>query len=296
MSDVDDYDGVHPLAHKKLLSEVNEIIKNQHIKRPRNEASLKKSEFNLVKNFEDGIENIIRKNTKVSISSVAQTVQKNTKQRQIGKQLKNAFKSDNILSKPLEKVSADRLRRTIAYDNSKAKLGCWDAVVAKNQNAQQLKFPLVIEKAQIKRNGPERPIFRYKTQMMKDIEVIQNECFPQLAKIESSNPQELLTLEEIKERRKEFGRLKSKESHKILKQRMQSKIKSKKYHKLMKREELKRKIKDFEELKLTNPEAALKELEKIDRQRVQERTTLRHRNTGTWAQNLQVSLMLIHYE
>lgn len=291
--------GVFPAAHKKLLSEINEIVKFQHVKKPvRNEPAVKNSEFHLVKSKssenddEEQPGKISKKSVKVSISSVAQTVQKNTKQKQIGKQLKNAFKSNNVLPKPLEKVYADRIQRTIAYDNTKTKLGRWDAVVTKNQNASQVKFPLVLEKTKMKSKDPESLKFRYKTQLMKDVEAIHNECFPEpLKEIDTpSNAPELLTLEEMKERRKELGRLKLKESHKIVKQRMQGKIKSKKYHKLKKREELKKKMKEFEELKVTNPEAALKELEKIEKQRVQERTTLRHKNTGTWAKNLQVRI------
>lgn len=293
-SDEEDYGGTTPAAHKKLLSEINEIVKFQHIKKPvRSEPALKNSEFHLVKskssgNDEDYDEKRISKKS-VSISSVAQTVQKNTKQKQIGNQLKNAFKNENVLSKPFEKVHAERIQRTIAYDNTKAKLARWDAVVTKNQNAPQLSFPLHVDKVKMKRTESDVPKFRYKTQMMKDLEEIQNECFPEPLRADVPEPStELLTLEEMKERRKELGRLKLRESHKIAKKRQQGKIKSKKYHKLKKREDLKKKLKEFEELKVTNPELALKELEKIERQRVQERTTLRHKNTGTWAKNLQV--------
>lgn len=293
-SDDEAFGDVNPTAHKKLLSDINDIVKFQHIKKPvRSEPALKNSEFHLVKTKRSEDDNEDDKKVskkKVSISSVAQTVQKNTKQKKIGKQLKNAFKNENVLEKPLEKIYADRIQRTIAYDNTRAKLSRWDAVVTKNQNAPQLKFPLDVDKTHIRNRNVDVPQFRYKTQMIKDMEEIHNECFPK-AQEEPEIPKsssEILTLEEMKERRKELGRLKLKESHKIAKKRMQGKIKSKKYHKLKKREELKQKMKDFEELKVTNPEAALKELEKIERQRVQERTTLRHKNTGTWAKNLQV--------
>lgn len=292
-SDDENYGGVNPAAHKKLLSEINEIVKFQHIKKPvRSEPALKNSEFHLVKSKssgEDGERNERNAKKSVSISHVAQTVQKNTKQKQISKQLKNAFKNENVLAKPLEKVYADRIKRTIAYDNTKSKLARWDAVVTKNQNAPQLKFPLTLDRATIKKNNSDAPAFRYQTKMMKELEEIHNECFPKPEPVpETAEPPEILTLEEMKERRKELGRLKLKESHKIAKKRMQGKIKSKKYHKLKKREDLKTKIKEFEEMKITNPELALKELEKIERQRIKERTTLRHKNTGTWAKNLQV--------
>lgn len=291
----DEEDVVNPAVHKKLLSEINEIVKFQHIKRPvRSEPALKHSEFNLVKSnssANDNEPNEKRSRKNVSISSIAQSVQKNTKQKQIGKQLKNVFKNENVLVKPLEKVYADRIKRTVAYNSTRTKLARWDAVVTKNQNMEQLQFPLILDKTDIRKNDPKVPTFRYKTRMMMELEEINNECFPKPTQQDFATaeaPPELLTLEEMKERRKELGRLKLKESHKITKKRQQGKIKSKKYHKLKKREELKKKIKEFEELKVTNPEAALKELEKIERQRVQERTTLRHKNTGTWAKNLQV--------
>lgn len=299
-SDDETYGTVNPAAHKKLLSEINEIVKFQHVKKPfRSEPALKKtSEFHLVKSkptFEDGEDDLrkaVRSNKRsVSISHVAQTVQKNTKQKQISKQLKNAFKNENVLSKPLEKIFTDKIGRTVAYDNTRARLGRWDAIVTKNQNAEQLKFPLQLGKVSF--SNKDKPVnnFRYKTKLMKELEDIHNECFPKPIEVEVDKPSmELLSLEEMKEKRKELARLKLKESHKIAKKRMQGKIKSKKYHKLKKREEIKRKLKEFEDLKITNPELALKELEKIDKQRVKERTTLRHKNTGTWAKNLQVKI------
>lgn len=300
-SDDEDYGPINSAVHKKLLSEINEIVKVQHIKKPtRGEAAIKNTEFDLVKttivpeddgNNDQGVsDNKYKHNKKnVSISSVADIVKKNTKQKLISRQLKEAFKNGKVLSKPLEKIFADRIQRTIAYDNTKAKLSRWDAIVTKNQRAEQLEFPLNLDKVNFrKKNQPTEDVrFRYKTQMMKEIEEIQSECFPE-SKEEDEPAIEMLTLEEMQQKRKELGKIRAKESQKIAKKRMQGKIKSKKYHKLKKREDLKKKLKEFEDLKTTDPEAALKELEKIERQRVQERANLRHKNTGTWAKNKQV--------
>lgn len=287
MSSDDENYSVAPTAHKKLLADIQDIVKFQHIKKPlRSEPALKNSEFHLVKRKKEVLEDE-KPSARIAVSSIAKTVQKNTKQKQVGNQLKNVFK--NVLEKPLERVHQQRIQRKVGYETAQVKLARWDAVVTKNQNAEQLKFPLAMEKATFKDKN-EVPQFRYKTKIMRELEEIHKECFPQ--PIESKKPVdddvELLTLEEIKERRKELGRLKLKESHKIAKKRQQGKIKSKKYHKLKKREDLKQKMKEFEELRATNPDLALKELEKIERQRVKERTTLRHKNTGTWAKNLQV--------
>jgi Utp14 protein. len=56
----------------------------------------------------------------------------------------------------------------------------------------------------------------------------------------------------------------------------------------MKREKVKEKLKEFEKLQQTDPEAALQQLELLDKTRAEERITLRHKSTGQWAKNLQV--------
>lgn len=290
-SDDEDYSSVDPKAHKKLLSEINEIVKIQHIRKPvRTEPALKNSEFHLVKtkSYADSDDEEKLKKKTISIANVVDVLKKNTKQKKVGKQLKDVFKNDNVIAKPMEKIHADKIQRTIAYDNTKQKLGRWDAVVTKNRAAEQLTFPLDQSKANFNANKNVSQ-FRYKTKMMQEMEDLRNEYFPPSAEPEEAEtPVELLTIQELKQRRKEFARLKMRESNQMIKKRMQGKIKSKKYHKLKKRDEMKRKMKEFEELKATNPELALKELEKIEKQRVKERTTLRHKNTGTWAKNQMV--------
>lgn len=57
------------------------------------------------------------------------------------------------------------------------------------------------------------------------------------------------------------------------------------YHRLLRGEKTKQQIKDFEALQKTDPEAALKQLEMLEKSRAEERATLRHRNTGKWARN-----------
>lgn len=47
-------------------------------------------------------------------------------------------------------------------------------------------------------------------------------------------------------------------------------------------------MKEFEELKKTNPEEALVKLEHLDKTRAEERMSLRHKNTGQWAKNKQI--------
>lgn len=132
--------------------------------------------------------------------------------------------------------------------------------------------------------------FRIKSEMMLEMEKIEPEIFQIKTPDDNdeSSDQPKLTREEMIQRSRELRALRIKESQKSIKAHHQNKIKSKKYHRIMKKEKLKQQIKEFELLQKTDPEAALRKIEQLDRSRIEERAVLRHRNTGTWAKNLQV--------
>ena len=52
---------------------------------------------------------------------------------------------------------------------------------------------------------------------------------------------------------------------------------------MLKKERLKQHLKEFEQLKICDPEAALAKLREMEKQRVEERMSQRHKNTGKWA-------------
>jgi U3 small nucleolar RNA-associated protein 14 len=97
-----------------------------------------------------------------------------------------------------------------------------------------------------------------------------------------------MTLEEVLAQRREFGDLKRKSIQQQMKTWRQNKIKSKKFHRILRKEKIRQQIKEFEVLKEKNPEEALKRLDAIEKTRAHERASLRHRNTGAWAKNLQI--------
>lgn len=85
--------------------------------------------------------------------------------------------------------------------------------------------------------------------------------------------------------RRETSKLKARVARQQIKTWQQNRIKSKKFHRVLRRERLRQQIKEFEALKETDPEEALKRLDQLERSRAQERASLRHRNTGAWAQS-----------
>ena len=109
-----------------------------------------------------------------------------------------------------------------------------------------------------------------------------------LALQEKAMLQQKLTRDELLAQRREMAYLRMRESQQSAKLRMKNKIKSKKYHKLLKRQKMLEEIKAFELLQKTDPEAAMEKLNALEKNRVLERASLRHKNTGVWAKNLQV--------
>lgn len=51
----------------------------------------------------------------------------------------------------------------------------------------------------------------------------------------------------------------------------------------MKREKMKNHVKEFEILKERDPESALEKLEQLEKKRIEERMTLKHKGAGKWA-------------
>ena len=68
-----------------------------------------------------------------------------------------------------------------------------------------------------------------------------------------------------------------------LRNRRVRKIKSRKFHRAQRKDKMKQAIREFEQLKVTNPQAALEKLEDLERIRREERVSLRHKTKNRWA-------------
>ncbi|XP_053955004.1 U3 small nucleolar RNA-associated protein 14 homolog A [Anastrepha ludens] len=295
MSDEEQF---NPKVHKKLLQGISNLGKVQHVRKAtRNEPIRQQDEFQLVKPVDES--NVRHP---VGLHDIVQVLKTTKRHIDAGKQFKVAQSSKKVLEKPLEKPQAERLKRGIGYDKAKKGLERWDAVVAQNRNAETQVFPLRSETIYIDTSIHRGPLKRsIKSELALELEAeharlkaakralagdTENE--DELAKREEELLKKKLTRDELIARRKELAYLKMRESQKSLKARQQNKIKSKKYHKLMKKQKMHEQIKQFEILQKTNPEAALEKLHELEKSRVLERASLRHKNTGIWAKNLQI--------
>jgi len=93
----------------------------------------------------------------------------------------------------------------------------------------------------------------------------------------------MLSVEEALATHDEMARFRALQSYQMAKAKRIKKIKSKKYHRLLRKDKIKKQMKEFEELQQKDPEAAMEKLEELNKSRIKERMTLKHRNTSKWS-------------
>lgn len=306
----DHNEAIDKRAHKRLLEGVQRLNKTQFIKKPtRNEPTIRRSEFSLVKPDTIGrnadvtdVAPSVRKAAKTAVVSVPDMVRvlnRTSKLVSIGRELRNNHSNRTVLERPLERPVVERIARTIGYERTKKKLNRWNAVVTRNRADDHMEFPLQQENDAMKVIDPAAPKYtHFKIQSELELELqaldppsqqLATEVYRQdTSETGDTVDQQKLSRAEMIERSKEMRLLRVRESQRSAKARMQNKIKSKKFHKILKKEKLKDQLKEFEVLQKEDPEAAMRKLDQLEKQRAEERALLRHKNTGTWAKNLQV--------
>lgn len=272
MEDIEDADYVAS-EHDRLVSAISKLDKTQHITEPtRNEPTNQSSEFNLIK-----------RTNKLNLNNVAKILEDTAHHVQISKKLKKTQSESKVLSKPLEKPQAERIKRATGYEATKKKVGRWDPVVARSRTVDFVTFPIKHVTTKLEPTGDFLTKFKLKSDLEKELEEV--DPTPMVEEEEEEEPVFPMSYEEMVEHRQHLAKMRAQQSYKAAKAKRQSKIKSKKYHRVLKKEKLKQELKEFEELQKKDPEEALKKLEAIEKARALERHTLRHKSTGKWAKN-----------
>ncbi|EEC09330.1 conserved hypothetical protein [Ixodes scapularis] len=210
------------------------------------------------------------------------------KHRQLRRQVRAISRNAKVLPTPLPKPQQHRVERQVAYDKVEGEVSRWDPVVKKNRLAEQICFPL--QQPDMRMVPAEQFVkkFQPKTSLEAEINKLLASSENVLHDDKELTPAEekalqAMSLDEARERRQELMKMRALLSYQEMKARRQNKIKSKKYHRIMKKERLKKQMKEFEELKESNPELAIEKLRELEKQRVLERVSLRHKSTGKWA-------------
>ncbi|CAF4251971.1 unnamed protein product [Rotaria sp. Silwood2] len=204
------------------------------------------------------------------------------------KQLAKVNKHQAVLQQPLQKPQAEKAERIAAYNQEKKSLTKWDPVVEKNRTAETLNFPLQNGGVQFQTTQEFVGKFQTLSSLEKDIAAI----------LQSSNnniqPNSLLTqaekkiiskmdLLEAKQKLNELKKMRALISYQQAKFKRVRKIKSKKFRRLVRKDRQKQEEKNLEKLSVEHPDQFLERLEQLERHRIEERSTLRHKNSTKWA-------------
>ncbi|XP_055472470.1 U3 small nucleolar RNA-associated protein 14 homolog B-like [Psammomys obesus] len=190
---------------------------------------------------------------------------------------------------PFNKEEADQILREAAFSKTSQILSKWDPVILKNQQAEQLVFPMEKELPIV---APIEHIitgWKARTPLEQDIFNLlhknkQPVTDPLLTPVEKASIK-AMSLEEAKIRRAELQRTRALQSYYEARARREKRIKSKKYHKIIKKRKAKKALKEAEQLWKDCPSAALRDLEKLEMARVMERMSLKHQGNGKWAKS-----------
>ncbi|XP_073498282.1 U3 small nucleolar RNA-associated protein 14 homolog A [Phyllobates terribilis] len=266
--------------HRKLLEAITALGGNKRKKlSERTEAGLQVSEFGI--SAEGAGE-------KISLTDLINPIKKVTPLSNVKKQL-NKLKETKSVELPLSKEETQKIQRILSYKKASEEVSKWESVVKENRRAEQLVFPL--NDPPLKPAPIEETMVGWQAKTPLEMEIFgilhknkQPITDPLLTPVEEASLK-AMSLEEAKERRAELQKARALQSYYEAKARRQKKIKSKMYHRLLRRVKKKETLKKFEELRRINPDAALEELEKLERARMMERMSLKHQNSGKWAKS-----------
>ncbi|XP_074055606.1 U3 small nucleolar RNA-associated protein 14 homolog A [Macrotis lagotis] len=276
----DEEDGDGERKHRKLLETIGGLDgKNRQRLAERSEASLQVSEFNV---STEGV------GEKLELAELLAPIKSSSSLGSVKKRLKKV-KNKKTVELPLSKEENEQIHREAAYNKTSQDMDKWDPVVLQNRRAAQLVFPL--EQEQVRDIPIEEVLGVWKARTPLEQEIFnllhknkQPLTDPLLTPVEKASLK-AMSLEEAKQRRAELQKARALQSYYEARARREKKIKSKKFHKVLKKRKAKEVLKQFEELQKVNPTAALEELEKMEKARMEERMSLKHQNSGKWAKS-----------
>ncbi|XP_064629730.1 U3 small nucleolar RNA-associated protein 14 homolog A-like [Lineus longissimus] len=263
----------HQEKHEKLLDAIAELDgKKRKRKDLRIEPSSQVSEFNLA---------TAASQNQVVLHELVGILKDTSSQKDIRKKLKSA-KTKKVLPTPLNKFEQERVERSLAYEKNQKEVSKWLPIVQKNRQAKQLHFPL--QKSSVKLETTDNLVQKFQPRTPLELEVAKmlhgsDHVLSKERMLTRAEERALkaMNLEEAKARRAELQKYRALLSYKEAKARRQNKIKSKKYHRILRKETLKKGQRALEDLKTSDPKAYGEKLALLEKERMQERMSLKHK-------------------
>ncbi|GJE97818.1 Utp14 domain-containing protein [Phanerochaete sordida] len=212
-----------------------------------------------------------------SSSSTLQSLKKSVKV------LASSSSKAKTLSAPLAHRAQERLDREAAYEQTKEEIDKWSATMRRIKDAEHLSFPLQAEGTSKVSNLELAAKFKPTTELESAVDRLLKSAKMREQDIAQTEALKMnhLSVEEVAQRRAELAKMRELMFRAEAKAKRVAKIKSKTYRRLKKKEKAKLAAKLGE---LSDAEDDEEAQLKHEVERARERATLRHKNTGKWAQ------------
>ncbi|XP_074662422.1 U3 small nucleolar RNA-associated protein 14 homolog A-like [Tubulanus polymorphus] len=278
--------------HAKLLDAISSLDgKKRATKFLRKEATDQVSEFNITSSNDVS--------GKVNVTDLLSKINTKTKNnKKLKEKLKKCVRdpTDKVLPTPLPTYQQEKIRRSVAYETTTTEVSKWDSVVQKNRKADQLQFPLGGSELHVINQQPTNKFvqrFQAQTPLEKEIAALlgtSSHIIPTDHTLTKAEERALkaMSLEEARMRRAELQKYRALLSYKEAKARRQNKIKSKSYHKVLRKEKQKNELNSMEELKRIDPESFNEKIRQIERIRIQERMSLKHKGGSKFSRQQKI--------
>ncbi|KAL6066780.1 Small-subunit processome, Utp14 [Balamuthia mandrillaris] len=260
--------------HQLLLQAITGPQKRQKVELPPEESLYPESEFSIGSGQQE-----------LTLDDLINSLGDSKSKAKLKKHLKDLTSDKLKVGVPLERPDKERIiRRTAFKQASKLMSNKWVPTVTANRRADHLSFPFNESHAPNPSTNVLAGHFEAKTSLEQDIAQILRDSGIQEEKIQEFEELQAkkLSKEEIQQREALIQKTKRLLFYQELKMKRRKKIKSKQYRKILKKQKERKQL-SLEELGELDQEEAKRQMEKLERMRIEERMTQRHRNKGAWA-------------
>ncbi|CAE1251035.1 UTP14 [Acanthosepion pharaonis] len=218
---------------------------------------------------------------KIHVGELLQSLVKIQKNKKIKNQLKR-IKETDLLKKPLPKHEQEKFDRTTAYQKASEEISAWNSTVWQNRKKEHQEFPLQTEKVEVFNNQTFCKRFVARNPLELEIQALLHKHGKTEQRNKMLTPTEekvlkAMDINEAKRRRNELMKYKALLNYQELKAKWKGKIKSKNYRRRLKKERLEKEKSNIHELAEKDPEKFEEKMKMVDKSRVKERASLKHR-------------------
>lgn len=268
-------------VHSRLLSAIDRFVEQ-------GKSSSDKSSLSSQNTTQLGPENFFDGSNQASLSMDA-LIGALGNSKSMSSVVKHLSDLEKNLSAPkyVEKVAASRMERKEVYSASKDDMGKWQEIVSHNRHVKSL--DLAQDKHQVASYKGLIAKYQPMNELENEIQMVLVKSGGTDKEAEKREIDELgarsLSMEEIRQKQADLAKVKARMFYDQQKRHRINKIKSKAYHRIRKRQKQRKEKNgvsaddsDEDGMDGDDPES-----EQLSLQRIQERMSLRHKNTGKWA-------------